>query len=59
MSVDFSGECLGQEGGSKQKADLGDGKGLVNQTSLFRYDYGDPTFGTCKETIQGTSLSDE
>lgn len=53
VSVEFAGECLGQEGGSKQKADLGDGNGLVNQTGLLRYDYGDPTFGTCKETIQG------
>jgi hypothetical protein len=25
----------------------------VNETAVIRYDYGDPTLGTCKETVQG------
>jgi hypothetical protein len=25
----------------------------VNETAVIRWDYGDPTLGTCKETIQG------
>lgn len=25
----------------------------VNETSTLRWNYGDPTLGTCKETIQG------
>jgi hypothetical protein len=25
----------------------------VNETAVIRYDYGDPTLGTCKETILG------
>lgn len=26
---------------------------IVNQTSELRYDYGDPSLGTCEETILG------
>jgi hypothetical protein len=25
----------------------------VNETAVIRYDYGDPTLGTCKETVEG------
>jgi len=52
-SFGFGGECLGQHVGDDQQADLGDGNGLVNETAEMRWDYGDPQFGTCKETVQG------
>ncbi|GAA5857933.1 hypothetical protein JCM1840_000973 [Sporobolomyces johnsonii] len=54
-SLQFSGECLGQTGGDRQAADLGDGNGMHNQTTLLRFNYGDPTIGTCYETINGGS----
>ncbi|KAI5833321.1 hypothetical protein K523DRAFT_120801 [Schizophyllum commune Tattone D] len=53
LSVGFGAECLGQRDASQQRANLGDGKGSVNQTSLLRWNYGDPQLGTCTETIQG------
>ncbi|CAK5283865.1 unnamed protein product [Mycena citricolor] len=53
MAVGFGGECLGQHIGASQMADLGDGNGLVNETAELRWDYGDPSLGTCEETIQG------
>ncbi|KAH9054069.1 hypothetical protein EDB83DRAFT_2506957 [Lactarius deliciosus] len=40
LSIGFAGECLGQHSGS-------------DQTAVIRWDYGDPTLGTCKETVQG------
>lgn len=52
VSIDMAGECLGQHDGNIQTANLGDGNGYVNSTTL-RYDYGDPSLGTCKETILG------
>ncbi|KAF8182326.1 hypothetical protein BJ912DRAFT_978603 [Pholiota molesta] len=52
-SFGFSGECLGQHSGSDQGANLGDGNGILNETAVIRWDYGDPQLGTCKETIQG------
>jgi len=52
-SFGFSGECLGQHSGSDQAVDLGDGNGFKNETGVIRWDYGDPTLGTCKETIEG------
>ncbi|GAA5958376.1 hypothetical protein JCM21900_000894 [Sporobolomyces salmonicolor] len=54
-SLQFSGECLGQTGGDRQAANLGDGNGEHNQTTLLRFNYGDPTLGTCYETINGGS----
>ncbi|THV02350.1 hypothetical protein K435DRAFT_653408 [Dendrothele bispora CBS 962.96] len=53
LSLSFSGECFGQHQGNRQQADLGDGKGLVNETAVIRYNYGDPTLGTCTESQQG------
>ncbi|BGP32294.1 hypothetical protein JCM10296v2_004075 [Rhodotorula toruloides] len=52
-SINFSGECLGQTGGLRQAANLGDGKGMINQTTLLRENFGDPSFGTCLETVNG------
>ncbi|KAJ1303232.1 hypothetical protein OPQ81_011430 [Rhizoctonia solani] len=53
LSMDFSGECLGQHLGSDQQANLGDGRGAVNETAVMRYNYKDPYVGTCRETIEG------
>ncbi|KDN41723.1 hypothetical protein RSAG8_07254, partial [Rhizoctonia solani AG-8 WAC10335] len=53
LSMHFSGECLGQHLGSDQQANLGDGRGAVNETSVMRYNYEDPYVGTCRETVEG------
>ncbi|KAK2465415.1 hypothetical protein APHAL10511_002769 [Amanita phalloides] len=53
QSFGFGGECLGQHMGASQQANLGDGNGYLNETTEMRWDYGDPQFGTCKESIQG------
>ncbi|KAG7445588.1 uncharacterized protein BT62DRAFT_987296 [Guyanagaster necrorhizus] len=51
LSLSFSGECLGQHTGNSQQVDLGDGNGSVrNETAVMRYNYGDPTFGSCTES---------
>ncbi|KAL1747126.1 hypothetical protein HDZ31DRAFT_80707 [Schizophyllum fasciatum] len=52
-SIGFGGECLGQVDTLVQRANLGDGDGYTNQTGLLRWDYGDPNFGTCKESVNG------
>jgi len=53
LSLGFASECLGQHLGDHQEANLGDGLGDRNETAVIRYDYGDPSLGSCKETIQG------
>lgn len=53
QSIGFSTECLGTSLGSKQAANLGDGRGYVNETAVIRWDYGNPTVGTCTETVDG------
>ncbi|KAG9118802.1 hypothetical protein FRC07_006506, partial [Ceratobasidium sp. 392] len=53
LSMDFSGECLGQHLGSDQQANLGDGKGAVNETAVMRYNFKDAYVGTCRETVEG------
>ncbi|GAA5962922.1 hypothetical protein JCM3765_005921 [Sporobolomyces pararoseus] len=53
FSINFSGECLGQSDGAKQAANLGGGRGFLNQTILLRENFGDTVLGTCKETIDG------
>jgi len=53
LSVDFSGECLGQHLGTDQQANLGDGRGAVNETAVMRYNFGDAYVGTCRETVEG------
>jgi len=53
LSFQFGAECLGQHEGSTQIIDLGDGNGPKSETGVIRYDYGDPSLGTCQETIQG------
>lgn len=53
LSFQYGAECLGQHEGSHQIIDLGDGNGPKNETAVIRFDYGDPSLGTCQETIQG------
>ena len=52
-SLGYSGECLGQSGGTKQGMNLGDGHGNKNQTAVMRWNYGDPQLGTCTQTVIG------
>ncbi|KAK0221465.1 hypothetical protein IW262DRAFT_1374024 [Armillaria fumosa] len=53
LSLSFSGECLGQHTGNSQKVDLGDGNGLRNEIAVMRYNYGDPSLGSCTESVKG------
>ncbi|RDX49987.1 hypothetical protein OH76DRAFT_1349988 [Lentinus brumalis] len=53
LAVGFASECLGQHAGDAQTANLGDGHGTKNETAELRWDYGDPSLGTCQETIKG------
>ncbi|KIK69249.1 hypothetical protein GYMLUDRAFT_35314 [Collybiopsis luxurians FD-317 M1] len=52
-AIGFSYECLGMHLGSPQQANLGDGRGWVNQIALLRQDYGNAIVGTCKESLVG------
>lgn len=58
-SINFGVSCLGNVNGSDQYANLGDGFGIRQQgnygggNGVLRWNYGDPTFGTCKESIEG------
>ncbi|GAA96280.1 uncharacterized protein L969DRAFT_100774 [Mixia osmundae IAM 14324] len=51
--LNFSGECLGKHLGNDLIADLGDGRGPRSQDGILRYNFGDPAFGTCQETVNG------
>ncbi|KAI0322381.1 hypothetical protein OF83DRAFT_799235 [Amylostereum chailletii] len=53
QALGFSGECLGQHQGAHQQANLGDGNGYLNETAVIRWNYGDPSIGTCKESVIG------
>lgn len=53
QSLNFSTECFGQHSGGYQAANLGDGNGSINQTGLFRYDFGNTGTGTCIESLDG------
>ncbi|GAA5883533.1 hypothetical protein JCM16303_005471 [Sporobolomyces ruberrimus] len=53
-SLKFSRQCFQWDDGSGiQQANLGDGLGAVNQTTILRYNYDDPVFGTCSQSLQG------
>ncbi|GAA5824574.1 hypothetical protein JCM5353_007248 [Sporobolomyces roseus] len=53
-SLRFSPQCFQWvDHDSLQAAHLGDGNELVNQTTILRYNYDDPVFGTCSESLQG------
>ncbi|KAG8926093.1 hypothetical protein FRC00_003264 [Tulasnella sp. 408] len=54
LSLSFGTSCGGGINlGDKQSADLGDGRGYVNETAVMRYNYGDPVRGTCNQTQLG------
>ncbi|KAF7364771.1 hypothetical protein MVEN_00347000 [Mycena venus] len=53
LGVGFASECLGQHEGAPQTANLGDGNGYLNESSELRWDYTDPSLGTCEETVKG------
>ncbi|KAF7305920.1 hypothetical protein HMN09_00746200 [Mycena chlorophos] len=53
-AIGFDTECLGLHLGGPQSANLGDGRGYVNQTEELRESYGvDGSIGTCLETLEG------
>lgn len=51
-SIHFGAECLGIHLGGYQAANLGDGNGVVNQTTILREDYKLP-IGTCLQSLIG------
>ncbi|KAL7410455.1 hypothetical protein BDY24DRAFT_399883 [Mrakia frigida] len=53
LGLDFSDSCLGLVATGGQKANLGDGQGITNQTDELRFNFGDIYFGTCTETFNG------
>ncbi|KAF7291075.1 hypothetical protein MKEN_01492200 [Mycena kentingensis (nom. inval.)] len=54
QAIGFDRECLGQHKGTPQSANLGDGKGEVNETAVIRIRRGDaPVLGTCIESLTG------
>jgi len=52
-SIGFSTECFGFHLGNPQTANLGDGRGWVNQTAVLRYDYDNAIAGSCLESLTG------
>lgn len=52
-ALGFSENCLGADAPTKQKANLGDGNGYLNETNIMRWNYGDFNFGGCKQTVNG------
>ncbi|KAF7315821.1 hypothetical protein MIND_00098200 [Mycena indigotica] len=53
-AIGFDKECLGLHIGNPQQANLGDGRGWVNETEVLREDFGVPgSIGTCLESLEG------
>ncbi|KAK7005907.1 hypothetical protein R3P38DRAFT_1723460 [Favolaschia claudopus] len=53
-AIGFDKECLGQHQGDPQTANLGDGRGDVNETEVLRENFGiGGTIGTCLESLEG------
>jgi len=52
-ALGFDIECFGAHLGTPQAANLGDGRGWVNQTVELRNDYGNEIIGTCWESLVG------
>lgn len=52
-ALGFSIECFGQHLGTPQSANLGDGRGDVNETAVIRQDFNIPILGTCIESLTG------
>ncbi|KAJ7680764.1 hypothetical protein DFH06DRAFT_428673 [Mycena polygramma] len=53
QTIGFSTECLGLHLGTPQSANLGDGRGDVNETEVLRQSFGIPGVGTCLESATG------
>ncbi|KAJ6489570.1 hypothetical protein C8R47DRAFT_1124806 [Mycena vitilis] len=53
QAIGFSTECLGLHLGTPQSANLGDGRGDVNETEVLRQSFGIPGVGTCLESATG------
>ncbi|KAJ7141331.1 hypothetical protein C8R44DRAFT_866964 [Mycena epipterygia] len=53
QTIGFNVECLGQHLGTPQSANLGDGRGDVNETEVLRESFGIPGVGTCLESLTG------
>jgi len=52
-SVGFTNECFGFHIGNPQTANLGDGRGWVNESAVLRYDFNQAIIGTCLESLAG------
>ncbi|KAF8199887.1 hypothetical protein K438DRAFT_1583088 [Mycena galopus ATCC 62051] len=52
-AIGFDIECLGLHIGNPQSANLGDGRGDVNETEVLRESFGIPGVGTCLESLEG------
>lgn len=53
LSANLGEECLTLKLGSSQRANLGDGKGEVDEDETLRWNFGNPYIGTCRETFEG------
>ncbi|KAJ7497741.1 hypothetical protein FB451DRAFT_242150 [Mycena latifolia] len=53
QTIGFNVECLGLHLGNPQSANLGDGRGDVNETEVLRESFGIPGVGTCLESLTG------
>ncbi|KAJ6594380.1 hypothetical protein B0H19DRAFT_1247057 [Mycena capillaripes] len=53
QAIGFDVECLGLHLGNPQSANLGDGRGDVNETEVLRESFGIPGVGTCLESLEG------
>ncbi|KAJ7347111.1 hypothetical protein DFH08DRAFT_961484 [Mycena albidolilacea] len=53
QAIGFDVECLGLHLGDPQTANLGDGRGDVNETRVLRSELGVLGLGTCLETLEG------
>ncbi|KAJ7141337.1 hypothetical protein C8R44DRAFT_604128 [Mycena epipterygia] len=53
QTIGFNVECLGLHLGDPQSANLGDGRGDVNETEVLRESFGIPGVGTCLESLTG------
>jgi len=53
QAIGFNVECLGLHLGNPQSANLGDGRGDVNETEVLRESFGIPGIGTCLESLEG------
>lgn len=53
QAIGFSDECFGLHLGGPFSANVGDGRGWVNQTVELRQDYDNIGLGTCLESLVG------